>query len=195
MESVKAIDRTWWTLRSESEVQPDPRLQRIFRRLANDEVEAMSELYDGYGHELFGFATWITGNRQDAEGIVQEVLLKLWRVRRRLARVRHQRPYLLRIVRNTATDRHRHQPPGSEPLNEDLLEPVLPDPTRAIAARRATQALLELSEKQRTTIYLRLFSDCTFREIGRITGVSTFTAASRFRLGIEKLRDRLEEGA
>ena len=36
------------------------------------------------------------------------------------------------------------------------------------------------------------FAGCTFAEIGRITRVPTFTAASRYRLGIKKLRTLLE---
>ena len=50
-----------------------------------------------------------------------------------------------------------------------------------------------LPPTQRDVIYLRHFADCTFRTIGRITRTSTFTASSRYRLGMAKLR-RLMEG-
>jgi DNA-directed RNA polymerase specialized sigma24 family protein len=39
---------------------------------------------------------------------------------------------------------------------------------------------------------MRHFEECTFARIGRITGVPTFTAASRYRLGIGRLRRLLE---
>ena len=43
------------------------------------------------------------------------------------------------------------------------------------------------------SLLLRHFADCTFADIGRITGVPTFTAASRHRLAIAKLRRLLEK--
>ena len=46
----------------------------------------------------------------------------------------------------------------------------------------------QLPPAQREAIYLRHFAGCSFAEIGRATGVPTFTAASRYRLGLQRLR-------
>jgi RNA polymerase sigma-70 factor (ECF subfamily) len=62
------------------------------------------------------------------------------------------------------------------------------DRARAIDAARASSLLAQLPPAQRDVIFLRHFADCTFAVIGDITGVPTFTAASRYRLGIERLR-------
>jgi len=67
------------------------------------------------------------------------------------------------------------------------------DDARAIDAARASKLVAQLPPAQRDVVYLRHFADCTFAAIGDITGVPTFTAASRYRLGIERLR-RLMEG-
>jgi DNA-directed RNA polymerase specialized sigma24 family protein len=48
--------------------------------------------------------------------------------------------------------------------------------------------LLELPHPQREAIWLHLFAGCTFAEVARVAGVPTFTAASRFRLGVARLR-------
>ncbi len=47
----------------------------------------------------------------------------------------------------------------------------------------------ELPEEQKEVIYLKVFDGLTFREIGSVCGVSANTAASRYRYGIEKLRE------
>ena len=60
-----------------------------------------------------------------------------------------------------------------------------------VEARRTSRLLLELPPAQREAIYLRHFAGCSFAEIGRATSVPTFTAASRYRLGIRRLRDRM----
>jgi DNA-directed RNA polymerase specialized sigma24 family protein len=59
------------------------------------------------------------------------------------------------------------------------------DLSAAIDVRRA---LLALPEEQREAVVLHLFDGSSFREIGAMTNVSTSTAASRYRLRIERLR-------
>jgi RNA polymerase sigma-70 factor (ECF subfamily) len=76
-----------------------------------------------------------------------------------------------------------------------LLEASEEHADHALDAERASQVLRVLPSAQRVVIYLKHFADCSFREIGRITGVSTFTAASRYRLGMAKMRKLLEGGA
>ena len=55
-------------------------------------------------------------------------------------------------------------------------------------AERACLLLSQLPAAQRETIFLHFFHELPFSAIGRITGVPTFTAASRYRLGIRRLR-------
>jgi RNA polymerase sigma-70 factor (ECF subfamily) len=94
------------------------------------------------------------------------------------------------MAHNAAVDtatRRRH-----EPLPED--PPTLVTVERAddlIDGRRATLLLLELPARQREVVLLRQFVCLSFREIAAVCGVSMFTAASRHRLAINKLRTRL----
>ena len=55
------------------------------------------------------------------------------------------------------------------------------------------RALTALPEMQREIVVLHVFNGFSFREIGNITRVSTFTAASRYRLAIDRLRLLLGE--
>ena len=77
----------------------------------------------------------------------------------------------------------------SEPLEEcRFLEAMAGDADRQVDAGKASSLLADLPPAQREAVYLRHFADCSFAEIGQVTGVPTFTAASRYRLGIAKLR-------
>ncbi|MCA1596341.1 MAG: hypothetical protein LC772_07955, partial [Chloroflexi bacterium] len=49
-----------------------------------------------------------------------------------------------------------------------------------------------LPVEQREVLALKVFQGLTFKEIARATGISINTAASRYRYGIEKLREALE---
>ena len=67
---------------------------------------------------LFRFAYLRVGSRADAEDIVQEVFLKLYRSEERLHRVRQMEHYLLRAVNNACRDFHRKRQYHLIPLDE-----------------------------------------------------------------------------
>ena len=110
-----------------------------------------------------------------------------------LGAIRHPRRYLLAMAHTGAVDRQRARRADVRIEDAPFLEAAGVDIGRAIDAKSASRALDEIPGPQRVAIYLHHFRELSFREIARITGVSTFTAASRYRLGIAKLRAMLEE--
>jgi RNA polymerase sigma-70 factor (ECF subfamily) len=57
--------------------------------------------------------------------------------------------------------------------------------------RKLGSALAELPYEQREAIVLRLHGDLRFRQIARMQKVSTKTAQSRYRSGLDKLRSSM----
>lgn len=176
--------------RRSTETRSDAGTVRAFRRLAGGDLDALGELYDREADGLFALALWVTGSRADAADTVQEVFVKLAAGRRDLSRVRKPRAYLLAMARSASVDRLRAERSG-EPADDLLLEAPAGDPAGSVDARAASRRLRGLPPRQREAVYLRYFAELSFAEIGRVTGVSLFTAASRCRLGIEKLRRSL----
>ena len=105
----------------------------------------------------------------------------------KLRRVRTPRAYLLAMAHSAAVDVLRRRKVTVE-ADDAVLEPVVPDPGTAADAAWASRLLLGLPAAQREAVYLRHFAGLSFAEIGSVTGVPTFTAASRYRLGIGRLR-------
>jgi RNA polymerase sigma-70 factor (ECF subfamily) len=173
-------------------------LERAFAALAAGDPDALADLYAWCAAELFGLALWRTGSRDDAADVVQDVFLKLMAERPRLGAVRQPRAWLLAVAHRCAIDVVRRRRPGIEP-SDDLVMPSGDsggdDPQRRVDGARLTALLHRLPAEQRETLFLRHFAELTFRDIGRVTGVSTFTAATRYRLGIERLRRRLRVGS
>jgi len=165
-------------------------LGRLFEQVAGGGLAALGPLYRACSDELYGLALWRTGSPADAADVVQEVFVRLARFRERLPAVRDPLAYLRRMARGVAVDLHRRRLRTKElPLEEcDLLEAPDETPERQLEARRVSRFLLELPAVQREAIYLRHFAGCSFAEIGRATSVPTFTAASRYRLGMKRLR-------
>lgn len=166
---------------------PDAETAAAFRRLAGGDLAALEALYDREADALFALALWLTGSRDDAADAVQEVFVKLATGRGRLARVRRPRPYLFAMARSAALDRLRSGR-REQPAEDLLLEAPARDAAGRLDAEAASRHLRRLPLPQREAVHLRYFAELSFAEIGRITGVSLFTAASRCRLGLQKLR-------
>lgn len=166
----------------------------MFRDLSAGSVRALETLYDLAAARLFGLALWRTGNREDACDVVQEVFVRLAENRPRLKKVNNPRAWLLSVAHRVAVDvTRRRKRRKTEPMEScRFLEAPEEDAERSLDAAKAAGALAALPGAQREVVYLKHFAGCTFAEIGRATGVPTFTAASRYRLGMAKLRDRME---
>ena len=171
----------------------DPELTPLLARLAGGDLDALGPIYDACAPELFAVAHWRTGSAADAADCVQDVFVRLASSPTMAKGIRHARRYLLTMAHHAAIDRTRSRRPGVALDDEPFLVAPNLDPDRALDASRATAILRELPEAQREAIYLHHFADLSFRELGRVIGVPTFTAASRYRLGMARLRALLGE--
>jgi RNA polymerase sigma-70 factor, ECF subfamily len=168
----------------------DAELTAALRRLSVGDSAALEQVWDLVADDMFGLALWRTGARADAEDAVQDVFLKLARDARAAREARRPRAYLLRMVHRAAVDLHRRQRPETG-VDADLLEAPPDDPGRQLDAAAACALVARLSAKLREVVYLKHFSDLTFAEIARVAGVPQFTAASRYRLAMRRLRERM----
>jgi len=173
----------------------DAELARLLLAVDGGGADALARLYDRTAAAIYGFALWHTRSPDDAADILQEVFVRVARNRHRLAAVRHPRAWLLTIARRLATDAGRRRGrDAAEPIDEHpLLCAPDTDPAVAVDANRASRLVARLPRPQRLTVYLRHYVELSFAEIGRVAGVPTFTAASRYRLAIARLRRWLEE--
>jgi len=173
----------------------EDRWRSIFDALADGRLETLDELYDLAAGDVYRLALWRTGSLEDAEDAVHDVFVRTAEQGRRLTSVRHPRRWLLTVTHRISLDlcrqRRRRR---AEPLDDvPYLEAAPENPDRAVDARTASRLVGALPAKQREVVLLKLFADCSFADIGRITGAPTFTAASRYRLAVARLRRLLED--
>jgi RNA polymerase sigma-70 factor (ECF subfamily) len=166
-------------------------LRGLFAELADGRVAALEPLYDALADEVHALALWRTGSASDAADVLQGVFVKLAEARGALRRVRDPRAYVRTMAHRAAVDVHRRRSRRAEdPLEAlPLLEAEPAAPERRVDAERVSALLLQLPAEQREALYLRVHAGCTHAEVGRATGVPTFTAASRCRLALRRLRE------
>jgi RNA polymerase sigma-70 factor, ECF subfamily len=92
-------------------------LNLYWHRIQNDEESALEEVYKLTFKSLVIYASEITGGRQIAEEIVQDVFLKIWQSRSELSITGSFRAYLVQSVHNHALNGLRHQKTEKESVN------------------------------------------------------------------------------
>jgi RNA polymerase sigma-70 factor (ECF subfamily) len=158
--------------------------------LARGDVASLHQVWALCADDLYGLALWATGSRADAEDAVQDVFLRLARKPDGAAQARNPRAYLLTMAHRAAVDQRRKR--RESPLEPQMLLVAPPhDVAGSADAERASRLLHELPAPQREVVFLKHFAEMTFREIGRVTGVPTFTAAARYRLALRRLRRQM----
>jgi RNA polymerase sigma-70 factor, ECF subfamily len=176
----------------------DEDLMQLVRR---GEARAFEVLYDRHSGAAFSLAYRMCGARSKAEDVTQEAFLALWRSGARYDRTRGSvRTWVLGIVHNRAIDAlrrstvHDRRRASDEGIEERF---EAPERTEVEAARRdearAVRELVDqLPEEQGRVIELAYYGGFTHTEIAQMLDTPIGTVKGRMRLGLEKLRDRLE---
>ena len=164
--------------------------RNCLRRLAEGDVAALETIWEAHGDRVFRHALWVTGRREDAEDVVQTVFVRLAGMGSDLLGVRQLAPYLGAMIHReaVAVSKRRISGEAQLPVDVDSLIATQPDGEADFERRRIATVVAALPVEQREVVVLHVWGGLTFREIGRATGVSTFTAASRYRLATSRIR-------
>ena len=188
-------------LRRAIPVNDDQRREvHLLGRVAAGDGEAFAELFDRQSPLVLGALIRVLRSRAEAEEVLQEVFLQVWRDARRYVPERASpRGWLLMLARSRALDRLR-----SRQSREQREEAVAGGGGGAVAApvgsarleaedrRRQVQAALGgLPDEQRRCIELAFFDGLTHTEIATRLAAPLGTVKSRVLLGMRKLRQAL----
>jgi RNA polymerase sigma-70 factor (ECF subfamily) len=169
----------------------------LVQGLRKNDRDSLAAVYDAYGAMAYGLALKLLGSRTEAEDVVQESFLALWRQAQRIDPARGLRSYLLSIVHNRAVDRVRRRARRPEAvLDIDAPIPATTDDpadtvTRIAEGAAVRAALIALPADQRQTVELVYFRGLTLNETANRMRVPLGTAKSRLRLALGRLRQEL----
>ena len=172
----------------------------LIERIESRDAEALALLYDRHAGRLMGLAHRILGDTGEAEEVLQEVYLHVWKAAATFDPSRGPvLAWLLVATRSRSIDRVRSRrtgwSAGARSL-EEAPEPASREDVEADAAGREWEAqcravISELPEDQRRVLELAYFDGLTHQEIAARTATPLGTVKTRVRLGLMKLRERL----
>ncbi len=157
----------------------------------------MRGLYEQHVDVVFAFVLRYVPDRQAAEDVVQETMLRAWRHLDRIDPVRGSpRPYLLTVARNVITDLWRAGERRPRLVNDDAALARAPsddEVDRVVEAWSIADALGRLSPEHRAVVQALFFEDRSVADAAARLGVPEGTVKSRSYYAVRALRAACEE--
>lgn len=173
----------------------------LIGRISTGDQEAFARFFDLHAEAVLGLVSRILGARGEAEEVLQEVFLQVWRQSDRYDAARSTpRGWLLMVARSRALDRLRRRDARGRHEQEAVADAAFPRLVSPLGTRRLEDAerrdrihsaLNLLSPEQRRCIELAFFEGLTHTQIAERLAAPLGTVKSRILLGMNKLRQAL----
>ena len=166
--------------------------------MANEDGDLLRALHQEHGDALFAHALRLTnGDRQRAEDLVQETLLRAWQHPNALDPTRGSvRAWLFTTARNLAIDAWRRRSARVGEVSTDVL-PEVPEMTdeadRAVESWLVAEALSRLSRPHREVLVECFYQGRSVAEAAEQLGVPPGTVKSRTHYALRSRKLVLEE--
>ena len=168
--------------------------QDLIKLLQQGDNEGYGKLYDNYAAMLFGIICRIVSEKEDAENLLQDCFVKIWRnigqydaVKGRFA------TWLINIARNTAIDFTRSKMYSQQLKNQPVDRLVSNAANLSISQHTDTIGLKNivnaLTPQCREIIEWMYFDGYTQQEISENFNIPLGTVKTRARMGLTSLRE------
>lgn len=160
---------------------------------------SFNELYDKYYADVFRFAYWLSGNRDEAQDIASETFTKVWTIDTEL-KAQTVKGYMLTIARNIYLQGLKKNKEVSN-LSEEVMAGVDSSSTdlETDAEMQATtlqlvKALQALEEPDRSILIMKTYEGMSYQEISSIYGMTISTLKIRVHRARVKLALSVDYG-
>ena len=160
----------------------------------NKQLTRLAELMQSERNDLFRYACYRLGSASEADDVVQDLYLRLSKQSARLAEIEDLKGYVYRSLTNSCTSalRSRRKFTSTDALDTLSSDDLAPKDFEQ-EFRLIERLMALLPDEQSEVIRLRIYGGRQFSEIASICDIPLTTAKSRFRYGIDKLREALTE--
>ena len=147
--------------------------------------------------KLYRFALSIVGNTFEAEDIVQEVLIKVWKKKDDFLKLDNKEAWCMTVTRNLAIDKTRSKKYKTEDISGHFGISDSSSNPEQLTEFNDTMSIIrsyidQLPEAQKEVIHLRDIEGFTYNEISEITGVPLERVKVNLHRARKTLRSQIE---
>ena len=152
-------------------------------------MQEMEAIYQQHAQTVFRYLLSLTGDEDLSEELTQETFYQAIRSSGRFDGNCKVTTWLCAIAKNVLLSHRRKHPAAKDLEAADLTVPSAEqEASLALSRVELMKSLHGMPEPYREVLYLRLFGDLSFREIGDVFGKSENWARVTFYRGKEKIR-------
>ena len=169
----------------------------LIQQAARGGVEAFNLLVSRWEKRVYNYLLRITGNREDALDLTQDVFLKAYQNLRKLDDPGRFAPWLYRIAHNEAYSMFRKRRPETdvEEAKPEAAETGITVGGSSVfpieLSLAVSSALKRLSPEQRESVVLKIYQGFKFEEMAEILSCPVSTIKSRLYTALELLKTEL----
>jgi RNA polymerase sigma factor (sigma-70 family) len=172
--------------------------QLLWRSFLEGNKEAIGTIFLLVHDDLYRYGLKLSGNANLVEDSIQDLFLQLWKNRQNLKPIDNLKPYLFKSFRNHVIDNLELQNPVMH-IESDFEHPfevtyshedfIIRQQVSEENLLKITDALNNLSSRQREAIYLRFFEELDFETIAIIMDMNVQSVRNTLHRGLQALRN------
>jgi len=175
----------------------------LIKRAKQGDTHAFAELVETYKDKIYCFLYRMTGNREDAYDLAQEVFLRVYNNLHAFDETMRFSPWIYRIAQNLAVDHLRKrrnllyldEPTGDDGVMSWQVESSEPGPEAVVEFEdfrgSVAEALNQLSPMYKAVMLLRFVQELPYEDIARTLDLPLTTVKTRLYRAREALRKNL----
>ena len=173
----------------------------LMAQVQRGELEAFEQLVRRYGGALYAFFVRLGSSPADAEDLMQDTFLRVFKARATFDSQRPLSPWLYGIATHVWVDEQRQRrgaratAAGGAPVVEEpaatAMDDVAAQAERRDMTRHIEEAMHQLPEDHRLVLILRHFHGLSYEGISQALGISMGTVKSRIHYALAELREEL----
>jgi RNA polymerase sigma-70 factor (family 1) len=179
--------------------------QVLCENAAMGDREAFGRLYTYYYPQLFGSIAFMAKSEEDAEEILQDAFIKVWKTRERLVLVRSLGDYLFIVAKRLLFDRLKHEKLRQKVETElagyfgGKASTAENSPEHVVLFKQyqemAQKVIGQLPDFQRDIFLMRTRDEKSLDEIAAAMNISKATVKRNLSKAIEQFRDFFKDNA
>lgn len=167
----------------------------LLERFLRGDEEAFTEIVERYQKKVYFFVLRIVRDAEDARDIAQRAFIQAFRSASDFKKKSSFKTWLFKIAVNLSRNHMRDNPSYESvdvhsmdiPSGKNQLDALCEEERAKLLAKH----IQDLPEKQKETLYLRIYGDLSFQDIAEVMGCPIGTVKANYHHGVCNLRDKL----